>query len=623
MKTSTNSSGRRRLIYAPTRSTKEDCRNPVLLFLALAVAIGFSFFARHLIGFLMLGPSYSPLVYNPDGLWSSSAEEYLERFHFEPDAILWDETVSYARYTQEMLRGDIFGNRLESYAPFLLEDGFFEKELNIPLFFDRLGPALLALMSAFLGDIRRAFILADFLFPATVAFLALMFFWRLKRSVPFAIVATSLLMWFTWSDVITFIWIILGQSPNGEVRFLRTPMPQVSFMLFLGFLIVLNHLLDRPGWKATLLLLGPLFSLCVYTYIYSWTFCVALIVAAIALFLLRRTAVNYAISTDSLSKVGAGLGVGVLLASPSFLSFLLNQQALGDVAGRYSTAQSPSLKWTVVVLALLITVLPAYHEEKAARRFWGIYWTGSSLILIQHFVTGVQVQPYHWVDSYIQPMALPYIAYSILIMSEALLQNKKYRGFLVKSLHVGAITIFSVGFTQAIIRWTMATPVQAAYTSRQEDFEELIGFLNRRAQGYVVLVGDPYLDSVLPARVHSAFMRPLFSSPMTNGQVTLLRETAARYLGFSDEAHVIPPSDDIQVLEFDKNKVVVVLVKGQRNRLRFNRSDLLMNNDTFEVGFLSEAEPLFNLPRRFMFPERDSTPAPGTHARRSGAGAGY
>ena len=89
------------------------CRNVV--FCIAAFIIGMSFFARHIAGMVYTHSQYSCLVYNP----KSVREAPPARYDFLPDDVSWDETRAYARWTNEIIRGELGGATLGSFAPYL------------------------------------------------------------------------------------------------------------------------------------------------------------------------------------------------------------------------------------------------------------------------------------------------------------------------------------------------------------------------------------------------------------------------------------------------------------------------------------------------------------------------
>ena len=130
-----------------------------LAFLLFSLAVGLSFSSGHITGFLMFGRSYTPLVYDAWMVRGVGSPNYFHAF----DHVTWDETVAYARYVHEILRGEWLGATTDAYARY--SEGALARESPWPR--DRLGPALLALLSLPFGrDVSAAFVAADFIFPA-------------------------------------------------------------------------------------------------------------------------------------------------------------------------------------------------------------------------------------------------------------------------------------------------------------------------------------------------------------------------------------------------------------------------------------------------------------------------
>src|SRR5262252_4423532 len=130
--------------------------------IGMAFLLSLSFFARHAAGIAISGNQYTPLVYNSANLSSQSSVDY----SFKPDDALWDETRGYARYTQEVLRGEFLGANGASFNPYLAEGTL----PSTSWYRDRLGPVILALVaSMFGGSVPDAFAFADLAFPFGIA----------------------------------------------------------------------------------------------------------------------------------------------------------------------------------------------------------------------------------------------------------------------------------------------------------------------------------------------------------------------------------------------------------------------------------------------------------------------
>src|SRR5438105_5626198 len=127
---------------------------PFCVCLMLALAFG----SRHLFGILFHGRTYSPFSYDVRALQHPDKS----LFAFMPDAVVWDETRAYARFTREIMRGEMAGADLPSYRRYLLPDArsFGSSWPNA-----RLAPAVLAGLAMLVhGNVATAFIVADFVF---------------------------------------------------------------------------------------------------------------------------------------------------------------------------------------------------------------------------------------------------------------------------------------------------------------------------------------------------------------------------------------------------------------------------------------------------------------------------
>lgn len=241
-------------------SPANDGLSRIIPFAVVAVILSLSFFARHIAGMVYTHFQYSCLVYNPRSVRESPPVDY----DFLPDPVSWDETRAYARWTNEILRGEWGGPSMSSFAPFLTT--------NVPpqplWWRDRLGPAVLAGMAKLPGsDVQKAFLIADFIFPFGLALSLLSLSWEIRPSISFAVTATCLVTAFNWQDVLNLLYFIRG-ARQSEATFLRTPYPQFSGILLCLFLISLIRLLRTPRF-GNALVFALLSYLNFLTYFYS------------------------------------------------------------------------------------------------------------------------------------------------------------------------------------------------------------------------------------------------------------------------------------------------------------------------------------------------------------------
>jgi hypothetical protein len=165
----------------------------VVISLIVSCALSLAFGARHFFGMAFHGDHYSPFSYAVGALHQAN----IYAFAFKPDTVVWDETRGYARFTREVMRGEVSGAGLASYSKYLAP-GPPLSDSGWPI--NRLGPITLALMAFSLnGSLANAFILSDFVF----IFLLSLLYIRLSYEISdhecyFSIVATAAILCFNW-----------------------------------------------------------------------------------------------------------------------------------------------------------------------------------------------------------------------------------------------------------------------------------------------------------------------------------------------------------------------------------------------------------------------------------------
>ena len=75
------------------------------LIVLISLFVASVFVSRHYFGYLVEGEYYSPFAYSDIFIKGESAE----KFNYLPEAVIWDETYAYAKYVNEILRGEFSG----------------------------------------------------------------------------------------------------------------------------------------------------------------------------------------------------------------------------------------------------------------------------------------------------------------------------------------------------------------------------------------------------------------------------------------------------------------------------------------------------------------------------------
>lgn len=553
-----------------------------LLFLVIALFVGLSFFSRHLTALAVLGSNYNVFAYNPEAVHQSRGK--IENYDYQPDALIWDETAFYGRYTQQILRGDIIGNSFSLYQPYLLDQTSSTRNQGFPFFFSRGGPVVIALLALVLGDVRQAFMLADMIFPALIAFLVVWLCWYLRHSIAFAITALSLFMWFNWSDINN---LLHGGRGIGEITFLRTPFPQVSTVFFVLFLITIADFVTQPNLRAVgfLIILLPLNFL---TYEFSGLVVFAITAALIPVALLHRDRGSFIGYSAAIGLVVVLLS-GAALSAPAWIGIIQSSPVFGALVAERPGAHShlPDVGRTVIVALFWLPTFMIRFRKWDSRLFWSAIWLGAIVVLNQQVLTGVNIEADHITGNFLEPLFMIYMLDVVLVLVPPISG---------KLAALAAGLVFFVGFGQAATRGAITAQVQIPFTTKDPAFEQLASTLNKQDRRYVVVTGDLYLNNVLPAYIPQRLLVPkTIDDPMSSNQRDMLRNTAANLLGYSNWNEMMNSMYQVNVpvgggqsgLMIDRSKVIVVTNRHLHVNVQIDAPQLIMSNADFQVGFLA------------------------------------
>ena len=558
-------------------SSTPSARGRLAIFCAVSLLIGLSFFARHIAGMVYTHGEYSCLVYNPKSVRETPPAAY----DFLPDDISWDESRAYARWTNEVLRGEWGGATLASFAPFVTSP-----VPQQPLWLrDRLGPAILAAIAQLPGgSVRTAFLLADLIFPVGTALSLLVLCWEIRPSIPFGIAATSLVMFFNWQDSLNFIAFLRGARQNESI-FLRTPYPQFSTIVFCIFLWSLIRLVKSPT-VSRCLLFGVLLDLNFLTYFYSWTY--ALMFAGAGLLLLAAMSVSprFSLSApvpEQSRKAFVALlistGAAFLSAFPVWLGIIQKNPAAHDSFVRLGGVftHRPELRYSLA-LAICLPALLAWKNCS-----WNNRWLAMSFLLASLLVMNIQVvigktiQPSHWTEYYIQPFFLFLLA-DLLWTIVARVDRRTWQ-------YAIAIVLLSAGGLCSVYKLSAGAKQSVDFNTRDPQFEQVVALFRQPAlRDYGFLSNDTYVSTVLPAFVAQKPLLPWYMDPETNDELASLQLAAARALDDPSSTSAETPSVRTLTLRTDKILFVLNLHRPFSDSLVAGQRVILRNEDFLVVA---------------------------------------
>ena len=555
-------------------------RIPLGIVLLSSLLITFSFFFRHIAGVIVTHYSYNPLVYNSSDVRSAHSTQYTYR----PDDVLWDETKAYARTTQGFMRGEYGGAVLDTYASYVTTP--IPRSRNFVR--DGLGQWLLSAMARVLGNsVPAAFCAADFVFVFALALSLMLFCWELKPSAAFAVAGASAFMFFNWQDVLGLVHFLGGGIQNSS-QILRTPYPQLAWVVFIFFLYFLNRILEAPNIKnGTFLAIAV--TLNFYTYFFCWPVVVMCLFSALAVLAISAWCpINFVdkIGRDcirALWVVFSAATVGMLLSAPVWLAYVRKGPDVVDTFLRFNGqfTHRPNLPYTISLIILALGGLVAKKYKQP------VHWMSFVLILafigvmnIQVF-TGKTIQPSHWSSYFVQPFVTLIILHFMWPLAERL-GNKK--------VNVGVASILLVGVALNCYKFWAGASAARNYQIKDPAFAELIQLLDRQElRGLGFVSNDFYLSTVLPAYVIQKPLEPSFMDSLGNTDLLRLRLAAAKAAGFENWETFAAVSgqpnfaidSNIVPLAFRENRLILVMNKHRDipDRAHNHSCELLSNRD--------------------------------------------
>ncbi|MCX7121861.1 MAG: hypothetical protein NTZ67_08875 [Gammaproteobacteria bacterium] len=539
--------------------------------MTIAFIIALSFFARQIVGIAISGKNYTPLVYNSLSLSTQLPAKTDADYSFKPDDILWDETRAYARYTQEVLRGEFLGANANSFNPYLTQ-GSFPKDF---WYRDRLGPIILAVMTRGLGDsVSNAFIASDFIFPFLIAFSLLVLCRRFFGfTLFFSVMATASIMWLDWNSLLHLRDIFLGQVPDG-LTLLRTPYPQFSFLTFTVFILALMNFNSKASRSSLVFLMSSLI-INFYMYFYVWT----MVIVMMCLYAIANSNIKlakYLLASKQKYKYMLWLAiiVAIILSFPVWEKLLIGdagnvfKDSFQRVFGQYT--HQPCWHMSFMILPFLVISFCIRTSSWPTRWVWVLFFLSSLIVLNQQVITGKLNQPGHWTGSLIEPVI-------ILFLFDLVFRFLRNNHILRKCISV--ITIFfivTIGMQIYYVAW-IGAKVAAPYNKLNSSISGVISFMGRsELNSYGFISNDPYLRTVLPAYVIQKPLLPWYNDPLSNNNInsieTALSEQFGKYIGY------FPTTiSSSRKLRFNRRKVLIVL-----NRHLMTYSGLLQCQILFE-----------------------------------------
>jgi hypothetical protein len=544
--------------------------NRILALFSLLVGISFSF--GHLAGMYYCGRSYTPLVYDQWMVRGVGSPKYF----YALDHVAWDETAAYARYAQEVLRGDFLGATLGSFEPYVKG----EARAQSIWCRDRLGPILLAALSAPFGrSVPKAFVAADFLFPALTAFCLLLLCRQLFPCLLLWLFAVSLAVWFSFFDLIGLLYLYWGDPHYGPI-FARTAYPQISCCFFALFLIAMLRL-DRRRSIVSAAFLGFALLLNFYTYVYSWTLALAMLIVWL---ILLGSGLPFAGAENAGRRLLAAFiavpaGLAAAASIPVWLPLAARPAAVQDFFVRLGGTITRQPDWLALLFCSLFAALALGAGRRGWRNgwFWAVFWIACFAVTNEQVISGRTMQPFHYLLFFMGPFFpiflcdIGYWRWSQSGLGKVLWRRA---GLIV----AGTVAL---GFAQCAFRLAQPVARERELHTTDRSVDQVLAVLSMpglRHEGF--LTNDPLLDQILPAYVPQKPLQPWWMDPLGDSEIRALHLAAAHLLEEPIDYRAAHPGPS---LRFDPAKTIVVCNRHRPIRIRAAACQVLVSNDDFLV----------------------------------------
>ena len=390
-----------------------------------------------------------------------------------------DAETHYLARMEELYEGHIWGN------PFLAE---FKDKKYSPVF-TPVEP-LLAVPGYVLGvGVADLNLFYKFFFPAVIFVLAYALVWMMIRD-KWAGIASGALITLGYNVMTAAGWVHLLRWDYVYTQFAlysRPISPEVSTLIFFGFLIAAYHLWGHPTrFSAAIALV--LFGISFYAYLFLWIF----IAALLGIFLIAL------INDDRFRYFMAVLGGGFVIGSPVLIFMAQASQSpfYGPLSLLLGVMHNRS--WHVGFLSILVCmilaslVLKKYLDRKLAL-FLALLIVTTIGVLVQNIVTNIKIQEghFHWYFN------IP--AYAVIIsISIALWFREKP---LLKNFVLGVLII--AAFCSNWLVQASSYKANYEHYAKIQDAREAFDWLNTHSRPDSVVLSNELLSELLPIYTHN------------------------------------------------------------------------------------------------------------------------
>ena len=416
-----------------------------------------------------------------------------------------DETIFYASKTREILDGNWW-----------ISDVDIKEYKNTPSPF--VGETIPAVLMAFLvklsGGVGKGFMIADFIFPGVVFFILSLLINQLTSRKYLSMVGALVVMfgyqYFSYFPYLpSIIKLLVKYFQTGAYsHFIRSFHPQISFGLFLGFVIIFFKTLNKHKKKVDIeWWLGWFLGLLIYTHVFYWSFAFVWVGVGLVMALVNK-------DKKRVKRLGLSLVIGLLLG----LVYWLNLYWFSKLPISQDFILNSWFKtgWRLrdIGLIFIMTGLTWFLiKEKVTRQFWLSFFVTSLVVMVGSQVIGLGFDDPvgHWLQRVVYPMTG--------VFGFSLLVNFLKRDY--KWLSLGLVLLL-LGYQSRV--HFMYFKNQAEVFRIEPERLELFEWLNQNTQKDSVVMTAGLKDNLyLPVYTHNNVFIPRSQLSLASTEETIER----------------------------------------------------------------------------------------------------
>lgn len=388
-----------------------------------------------------------------------------------------DAELHYLARMQESVDGEGLGN------PFI-----YEYKDNVPSTTYTISETILAWPAMVLGySVPNLSLFYKFLLPAIIALLAYGLTYRLIGSRLWSAVSMfAVVLGPTLLNLPDILHLVRWEKVYSQFTLYSRPVnPEFSSILFFTYLHVVLTVLRKRNW-GWFALLGVLFGLSFYIYLYSYTFFLALNFVLLGIHLIKK---EWKVSLGFFAATVLGLMVGSLsIVNTLKLSghpYFQDMAVLSDIV----SSHHPVISIAGIIVAIIFLFFIFKHRDYSGLTFLGALLVTSFVVINQQIITGILIQEghYHWYFN--TPVFI-----LILVVAGFYLIGRKYQVVGV----IMATLMISAALASAVLIQTSSYEYWMTKTQSSQRYVGVLAWIKSNTLKESVVLANKPLSELIP-----------------------------------------------------------------------------------------------------------------------------